>query len=150
MKFKKSTTYSVLAAAILVIGITPAHAAIVKNGAKCVKEGQIAKVGSKSFTCTNFRGSLLWADKTWAPAGSNPNAYNNSYDLLMSYSDNRLWNLNYANVFNGSFAYRPWALNWCDDYFVTPSVFGRYYSYSNKDINSAILGCTDAVMRRDG
>ncbi len=135
---------------IMSLSLTPALAAVVKNGGKCTKEGQIVKVGSKSFTCTNFRGDLLWADKTWAPAGSKAKAYDNAYNLLMSYSDNRLGNLSYDEVFNGSYAYRPWANSWCDDYFVTPTVFGRYYSYTPKDLNQAILGCTDAVMRRDG
>ena len=139
-----------LAAIVMVLSVTPANSAVIKNGVKCVKEGQIAKVGSKSFTCTNFGGSLMWAGKGWAPVITNPYAYDNAYNLLMSYSDNRLWNLDYELVFNGSYASRSRAMSWCDDYFVTPSQFGRYYSYSGKDLNQAILGCTDAVMRRDG
>jgi hypothetical protein len=141
---------SVLIAAVLVMTIAPANAAAIKNGAKCVKSGQIAKVGSKTFTCTNFGESLLWADKNWTPPYAKTNAYDNAYTLLMSYSDGRLWDLNYEDVFNGSYASRNRAMVWCDDYFVTPYQFGRYYSYSSRDINQAILGCTEAVMRRDG
>ena len=148
MKIHKGTAIAI--SLIMSLSLTPAKAAAVKNGSKCVKEGHIVKVGSKSFTCTNFRGDLLWADKTWAPVGSNLNAYYNAFDLLTSYSDNRLRNLSYEEVFNGSYAYRPWAISWCDDYFVTPSVFGKYYTYTSKDLKQAILGCTDAVMRRDG
>ena len=92
----------------------------------------------------------MWAGKGWAPVVANPYTYDRAYDLLMAYSDDRLWGLDYDLVFNGSFANRARALAWCDDYFVTPEQFGRYYSYSSKDINQAILGCTDAVMRRDG
>jgi hypothetical protein len=147
---KRKYVMAALAALLLAANVAPANAAVIKNGVKCTKEGQIGKVGSKSYTCKNFGGSLMWAGKGWAPVVTNPYAYDNSYNLLMSYSDSRLWNLNYENVFNGSFAYRSWAMSWCDDYFVTPSQFGKYYSYSGKDINQAILGCTDAVMRRDG
>ena len=141
---------AVLAALMMTLSVAPANSAVIKNGAKCTKEGQISKVGSKSFTCKNFGGSLMWAGKGWAPVITNPYAYDNAYSLLMSYSDSRLWNLNYENVFNGSYANRSWAMSWCDDYFVTPSQFGKYYSYTGKDINQAILGCTEAVMRRDG
>jgi hypothetical protein len=149
-KMKKVKAAALIATVFMVLQSAPAHSAVVKNGAKCVKEGQIAKVGSKSFTCKNFGGSLMWSNKGWAPVITNPYAYDNAYDLLLSYSDNRLWNLGYELVFNGSYASRSRALSWCDDYFVTPSQFGRYYSYSGKDLNQAILGCTDAVMRRDG
>lgn len=139
-----------LMAIFLIQSTVASHAAVVKNGVKCVKQGQIAKVGSKTFTCTDFYGSLMWASKGWNPPVPKTFVYENSYDLLMSYSDNRLWNLNYELVFSGSYASRSRAFTWCDDYFVTPSQFGRYYSYSSRDINQAILGCTDAVMRRDG
>jgi hypothetical protein len=147
---KKVRSAVALAAVMVALSITPANSAVIKNGVKCVKEGQIAKVGSKSYTCTNFAGSLMWAAKGWAPVVTNPYAYDNAYNLLMSFSDNRLYNLNYELVFNGSYASRSRAMTWCDDYFVTPSQFGKYYSYTGKDINQAILGCTDAVMRRDG
>jgi len=148
MKSKRLT--AVFIAFFLVQVASPASAAIVKNGGKCVKEGQIAKVGSKSFTCTNFYGSLMWASKGWAPPAPRSNAYDNAYYLLLSYSDYRLSNLNYNLVFYGSFASRSRAMGWCEDYFVTPSQFGRYYSYTNREINQAVIGCTDAVMRRDG
>jgi len=146
----KVRAIAALAAVMVVLSITPASSAVIKNGVKCVKEGQIAKVGSKPYTCTNFGGSLMWAAKGWAPVVTNPYAYDNAYNLLMSFSDNRLYNLDYELVFNGSYASRSRAMSWCDDYFVTPSQFGKYYSYTGKDINQAILGCTDAVMRRDG
>jgi hypothetical protein len=149
-KMNRKYAMAVLSALIFAANVMPANAAVIKNGAKCVKEGQIAKVGSKSYTCKNFGGSLMWSNKGWAPVITNPYAYDNAYELLLSYSDNRLWNLDYELVFNGSYANRSRAMNWCDDYFVTPSQFGRYYSYSGKDLNQAILGCTDAVMRRDG
>lgn len=147
---KKVRSAAALAAVMVALSITPANSAVIKNGVKCIKEGQIAKVGSKPYTCTNFAGSLMWAAKGWAPVVTNPYAYDNSYNLLMSFSDNRLWNLDYELVFNGSYANRSRAMSWCDDYFVTPSQFGKYYSYTGKDINQAILGCTEAVMRRDG
>ena len=146
----RTKAVSILLALSVSLSISPAYSAVVKNGTKCVKQGQIAKVGSKSFTCKNFAGSLMWAGKGWAPVVANPYTYDRAYDLLMAYSDDRLWGLDYDLVFNGSFANRARALAWCDDYFVTPEQFGRYYSYSSKDINQAILGCTDAVMRRDG
>jgi hypothetical protein len=149
-KMNRKYAMAVLSALIFAANVMPANAAVIKNGAKCVKEGQVAKVGSKSYTCKNFGGSLMWSNKGWAPVITNPYAYDNAYELLLSYSDNRLWNLDYELVFNGSYANRSRAMNWCDDYFVTPSQFGRYYSYSGKDLNQAILGCTDAVMRRDG
>jgi hypothetical protein len=149
-KMKKVKAAALFATVFMVLQVVPAQSAVIKNGAKCAKEGQIAKMGSKSFTCKNFGGSLMWSNKGWAPVITNPYAYDNAYDLLMSYSDNRLWNLDYELVFNGSYASRSRAMNWCDDYFVTPSQFGRYYSYSGKDLNQAIIGCTDAVMRRDG
>jgi len=148
MKTLRAT--AVLAALIMALSTTPAHSAIIKNGLKCVKENQIAKVGSKSYTCTNFDGSLMWAAKGWAPVVTNPYAYDNAYNLLMSYSDSRLWNIDYDLVFNGSYANKSRAISWCSNYFIVPSEFGRYYSYSNRELNQAILGCTDAVMRRDG
>jgi hypothetical protein len=147
---KAARVTALLAAVVMVLSTNPAASSVVKNGLKCVKAGQKAKVGSKTFTCTNFNGSLMWAAKGWAPPVTNPYAYDNAYDLLMSYSDTRLWNLDYDLVFDGYYASRSLAISWCEDYFVTPWQFGRYYTYSSKSINQAILGCTDAVMRRDG
>ena len=147
---KTARVTALFAAVVMVLSVTPANSATIKNGVKCVKVGQKAKVGSKTFTCTKFNDSLMWSYKGWAPPVTNPYVYDNAYDLLMSYSDTRLWNLDYDLVFNGSYANRSFAFSWCEDYFVTPYQFGRYYTYSSKNINQAILGCTDAVMRRDG
>ena len=92
-KMKKVKAAALIVAMFMVLQAVPAHSAVIKNGAKCAKEGQIAKMGSKSFTCKNFGGSLMWSNKGWAPVVTNPYAYDNAYDLLMSYSDNRLLSL---------------------------------------------------------
>jgi hypothetical protein len=133
----------------------PSEAAPIKNGAKCTKQSQTAKVARVTFTCTKFGSSLLWASKDWAPPYSAPNGSSNAYDygysLFLQTSSSTLYSWNYSYVFgSGDYAIRSRAIYWCSNYFVDPDFFSDYYDMTAYERNQAVLGCADGVLRRDG
>ncbi len=133
----------------------PAQAAPVKNGVKCTKHNQTTKVARVTFTCTKFGSSLMWASKGWAPPYSAPagssSAYAYGYSLFLQTSTSTLNAYDYEYVFNSSgYATRSRAIYWCDNIFVTPDFFSDFYDLSSYQMNQAVLGCTDGVLRRDG
>lgn len=134
---------------------TPAQAAPVKNGAKCTKQNQTAKVARVTYTCTKFGSSLMWATKDWSPPYKAPNgstnAYAYGYSLFLQTNSSTLYNWEYDYVFGyNDYATRSRALYWCTNYFVDPDFFSDYYEMSYYERNQAILGCADGVLRRDG
>jgi hypothetical protein len=133
----------------------PSEAAPVKNGAKCAKQNQTTKVARVTFTCTRFGSSLMWATKNWAPPYTPPAGsstwYGYSYNLFLQTGSNTLNAYDYDYVFNSTgYATRSKAIYWCDNVFVSSDFFNEYYSLSSYQLNQAVLGCADGVLRRDG
>lgn len=52
--------FSVLLLAISLTGIAPADAAVIKAGAQCKKDGVMATVSGKKFTCIKTGAKLVW------------------------------------------------------------------------------------------